>query len=88
MFILGGYLSHLRGSDSVVGIATGYGLNDRGVGVRVPVMSKMFLSPRAPDRFWGPPSLLSKGYRELFPPGLNRPGREADHSPPASTEIK
>jgi hypothetical protein len=29
--------------DSVVGIATGYGLDDRGVGVRVPVGVKDFL---------------------------------------------
>jgi hypothetical protein len=27
---------------SVVGIATGYGLDDRGVGVRVPVGSRIF----------------------------------------------
>jgi hypothetical protein len=36
--------------DSVVGIETSYGLDDRGVGVRVPVVSKMFSSPRRPDR--------------------------------------
>jgi hypothetical protein len=29
--------------DSVVGIATGYGLDDRGVGVRVPVRSRISL---------------------------------------------
>jgi hypothetical protein len=34
----------IRGSwDSVVGTATGYGLDDRGVGVRVPVWSFFFL---------------------------------------------
>jgi hypothetical protein len=49
--------------DSVVGIATGYGLDDRGVGVRVPVGSRIFSSPRRPDGLWGPPSLLSSGYR-------------------------
>jgi hypothetical protein len=38
------------GLDSVVGIATGYGLNDGGVGVRVPVGSRIFSSPRRPDR--------------------------------------
>jgi hypothetical protein len=54
--------------DSAVGIVTGYGLDDRGVGVRVPVGSRTFSSPRRPDRLWGPPSLsiLSNGYRELF----------------------
>jgi hypothetical protein len=36
--------------DSAVGIATGYGLDDREVGVRVPVGTSMFPSPRRPDR--------------------------------------
>jgi hypothetical protein len=49
--------------DSAVGTATGYGLNDRGVGVRVSVRTKIFFSPRRPDRLWGPPNLLSNGYR-------------------------
>jgi len=36
-----------------------------------------------PDRPWGPPSLLYKGYR-VFPGGKERPGRDADPSPPSS----
>jgi hypothetical protein len=36
--------------DSVVGIATSYGLDDRGVGVRVPVGSRIFSFPDRPDR--------------------------------------
>jgi hypothetical protein len=40
-----------------VGKAIGYGLNDWGVEVRVPVGS----SPSRPDRLWGPPSVLSNG---------------------------
>jgi hypothetical protein len=71
----------------VVGIATGYGLDDRRVGVRVPVGSRIFSSPCRADRFWGPPSLLSNRYRGSFP-GIKRPGREANHSPPASAEVK
>jgi hypothetical protein len=51
--------------DSAVGIATGYALDSRGVGVRVPVVAR-FSSPRRPDRLWGPPSLLSNGYRRIF----------------------
>jgi hypothetical protein len=47
--------------DSAVGIATGYGLDDRGVGVRVPVGSIILFSPRRPNRLWGLPSLLSNG---------------------------
>jgi hypothetical protein len=30
----------------------------------------------------------SCGYRGLFPPGVKRLGREADHSPPTSAEVK
>jgi hypothetical protein len=49
--------------NSTVSIAIGYGLDDRGVGVQFPVGSRIFSSPRRPDRLWGPPSLLSNGYR-------------------------
>jgi hypothetical protein len=74
--------------DSVVGIATGYGLDDREVEVRVPVGSRIFSSPCRPDRLWGSPNLLSNGYRRLFPPGVKRPGREVDNWSPACTEVK
>jgi hypothetical protein len=72
---------------SAVGIATGYGMDDREVGVRVPVGSRILTSPCRPDRLWGPPNLLYNGYGGSFP-GVKRPRREADHSPPASAEIK
>jgi hypothetical protein len=49
--------------DSAVGIATGYGLDDRGVGVRVPVGLRIFSSPCRPDWLWGTPSFLFNGYR-------------------------
>jgi hypothetical protein len=62
--------------------ATGYGLADRELGVRVPVVSRMFCSLRRPDRFWGPPSLYPMGT------GVARPGSEADHSLPTSAEVK
>jgi hypothetical protein len=51
-------LSGVGSRDSVVGIATAYGLDHRGVGVRVPVGSRIFSSPRRSDRLWGPPNLL------------------------------
>jgi hypothetical protein len=49
--MLGGYTQ--------IGIATGYGLDDRGVGAQVLVELRIFTSPYRPDRLWGPPSLLS-----------------------------
>jgi hypothetical protein len=54
---------------SVVGIAIAYGLDDRGFGFRIPVASRIFISPYHPDRLCGPPNLLSKGRRGLFPRG-------------------
>jgi hypothetical protein len=55
--------------ESVVGIETCYGLHNREVGVRVPVVSRISSSPSCPDLLWGPPNLQSNGYRYLFPWG-------------------
>jgi hypothetical protein len=54
--------------DSVVGIVTGYALDDGGVRVRVSVGSRMFSSARHPDRLCRPPN-LSNGYRGSFSGG-------------------
>jgi hypothetical protein len=47
-----------------------------------------FSSPPHPDRIWVPPTQLPIQWvpAESFP-GVKRPGREADHSPPSSTEV-
>jgi hypothetical protein len=55
--------------DSTVSIATGHGLDNQGVGIQVPVGPQIFSFPRRPARLWGPPSLLSNGYWDLFPQG-------------------
>jgi hypothetical protein len=60
--------------DSVVGIVTGYGPDDRRFGVRVPVRSRIFSSPRLPDRLRGQPNLLSNRYLVLFPRELSGRG--------------
>ena len=65
---------------SSVGIATE--LRAGRSGDRIPARGgEIFLT--CPDRPWGPPSLLYNGYR-VFPGGKERPGRDADPSPPSS----
>jgi hypothetical protein len=82
------YLYHylFMSRDSAVGIATGYGLNDRGVGVQVPVGSRIFPTSSRPAKEstkppiqWVPRALSSE---------VKRQGRENDHSSPASAEFK
>jgi hypothetical protein len=48
---------------------TYYRLDGKGVGVRVPVGSSIFISPYRPDPLWGPPSLLFLGYLGLSSQG-------------------
>jgi hypothetical protein len=44
------------------------------------VVARLFSSLHRPELFCGPPSLLSDGYRWLFPRGQSDREREADHS--------
>jgi hypothetical protein len=67
--------------DSVVGIATGYRLDDRGVRVRVLVRSRIFFTASRP------------ALGSIQPPiqwvlGVKQPEREADRSLPARAEVK
>jgi len=71
------------GADSSVGIATGYGLD----GPRIEFRWGGEIFRICPDLPWGPLSLLYKGYR-VFPGGKERPGRNADPSPPSSAVVK
>jgi hypothetical protein len=81
-------LRSMRSRDSAVGIATGYWLDDRKFGVRVLVGSGIFSSTPSPDWLLGPtqpPNLWVPG---ALSPGVKRPRRQADHSPPTSAEVK
>jgi hypothetical protein len=76
------------GLDSAVGIATGYGLDDLGVWSSSPGRGRIFLLSTPSRLVLGsthPPIQLVPG--ALYP-GVRRSGREADHSPPISAEVK
>jgi hypothetical protein len=45
-------------------------------------------SPSALDRFWGPPHPPLQWVPGAVPPAVKRPGREFDHLPPTSVEVK
>jgi hypothetical protein len=64
----------LGNRDSSVGIATGYGLDDRGVGVRVAVGSRIFSTSSRPALGSIQPPIPRV-------PGVKLQGREAEHSP-------
>jgi hypothetical protein len=61
-----------RSRGSSVGIATAYGLDGWG---SIPGRGKRFFSTASKQALG-------------LPLGINRPGREADHSPPSTAEVK
>jgi hypothetical protein len=81
-------LDSFKSRDSSVGIALGYGLDDRGSTVRFPAGAgnsslhyrvQTTLGPTQPPIQWVPGTLYL---------GVKRSGRGADHSPPPSAEIE
>jgi hypothetical protein len=72
------------GPGSVVGIATGYGLDGPGIESLLEGGGEIFRI--CPDRPWGPPNLLYNGYR-VFSGGKERPGRDTDQSPTSSAVV-
>jgi hypothetical protein len=62
-----------------VSTVSAYRLGDRGF---IPGIGKgFFLQPLCAVKLWGPPNLLSSGYRVVLFLRKARPGRDADHSP-------
>jgi hypothetical protein len=77
---------YVMSRDRAVGIAAGYGLNYRGVGVRLPVESKIFSTSSRPVLGSTQPSI--QWVPGPLSPGIKQPGRETVHSPPANAKIK
>jgi hypothetical protein len=51
-------------------------------------MGKVFLFSTASKPALEPTHLPNQWVEEAISPGVKRPGREADHSPPSSAEVK
>jgi hypothetical protein len=79
--------TNITNRGSAVGIATGYGLDDRRVRVPAPVRSTTITSVYYSDPFWGPTSLGPHGYWRILPE-CNAVRAETGHSPPTGAEVK
>jgi hypothetical protein len=81
-FVKHQYTLPVSGRDSSVGIANRYGLDGSGIESRwgrdFQHPSRTTLGPTQPPIQWVP----------VFFPGVRRPGRGVDHSPPANAEVK
>jgi hypothetical protein len=66
-----------------------HGLDHRAIGIRSPLGAKdfsysLFLQTGSGDH----PAYCRMGTGDPFPGAKARPGRDADHSPPSSTEVE
>jgi hypothetical protein len=77
-----------RSRDSAISVESGYVLENRGVGVRVLVWSRISSSPSRSDRFWNPPEPPIQWAPGTLSPEVKRPGREDDHSLPTNAKVK
>jgi hypothetical protein len=74
-----------RGSSG--GIVSNYGLDDRAIEVRSPT-EDFSSSPCVKTGSGAHPASYPMGTGGPFHGGEARPGRDADHSPPSSAEVK
>jgi hypothetical protein len=74
--------------DSSVGIALGYGLDDRGSRVRFPAGDGNFLFTTAFGMALGPTQPPIQWVPGALSLGVKWPGCETDHSPPSSAKVK
>jgi hypothetical protein len=78
----------MRSRVSSGSIVSDYGLDDRAIGVRSPAGAKDFssnLCVQTGSRVHPASCTMDTGVP--FPGDKARPGRDADHSPPSSTEV-
>jgi hypothetical protein len=76
-----------RGSSG--SIVSDYGLDDRAIEVRSPTGAEDFSSSSCIQTGSGAhPASYPMGTGGSFPRGKARPGRDADHLPPSSAEVK
>jgi hypothetical protein len=78
--------SKSRGSSGT--IVSDYGLDDRAIEVRSPTGADFSSSPCVQTGSGAHPASYPMGTGGSFPGGKVRPGRDADHSPPSSAEVK
>jgi hypothetical protein len=77
------------GPDSSVSVVPGYGLDDRVIEVRSPQRRKDFSSSLCGQTGSGAHSAsCTMGTGSPFSGAKERQGRDADHSPPSSTDVE
>jgi hypothetical protein len=65
-----------------------HGLDDRAIEVRSPTGADFSSSPCVQTGSGAHPVSYPVGTGGSFPGGKEQPGRDADHSPPSSAEVK
>jgi hypothetical protein len=70
-----------------MGVATGYGLDGRRAGIRVPVEVTFYLLYVEQTGSVAHPSCYAKGTLGFFT-DIKRPRREADHLPSTNSKVK
>jgi hypothetical protein len=83
------YIYTIKSRGSSGSIVSDYGLDDRVIKVRSPTEAEDFSSSLCVQTGSGAhPASYPVGIGGPFPGGKARPGRDADHSPPSSAEVK